>query len=121
MAGIPAGIVAGVVSNPVELVYTRMQVDAMYADGYRRNYRSFFHGLNKVIDEGVVFRGAAANGLKIAMLLSSMTTVYDFMKENCYFWLGPSWINRFVSTLVASLLGFATSMPFDTIRVRMHT
>jgi hypothetical protein len=41
MAGMAGGFVAGVVTNPVDLVFSRMQVDEMYPEGYRRNYRSF--------------------------------------------------------------------------------
>src|SRR6056300_1785329 len=73
MAGMAGGFVAGVISNPIELVFSRQQVDALYPETARRNYRSFLHGLIKATDEGVLLRGAVANGLKIGAICCSMT------------------------------------------------
>jgi hypothetical protein len=67
----------------------------------------------KVAEEGVLFRGAPANGLKLAALCASMTSVFDWIKENLYFFLGPSAINRFVGTAAAVTIGTAVSLPFD--------
>ncbi len=120
-ASLGGGLLAGVLTNPVEMVYTRMQADGMFPEGYRRNYRSFTHGLGKVLDEGVLFRGALANGLRIAALAGSMTNVFDWIKENSYFFFGPSWINRLAATAGAVATGVAVSMPFDAVRTRMHT
>jgi hypothetical protein len=121
MAGMAGGITAGVVSNPVDLVFSRMQVDEMYPEGYRRNYKSFLDGMMRACDEGVLLRGAVANGLRIGMICSSMTGVYDWCKENSYFFLGPSWINRLWATAAATIVGVTASLPFDAVRVRMHT
>ena len=121
MAGMPAGMVAGALSNPVELVFTRMQVDEMYPEGYRRNYKGVVDGLLKACDEGVLMRGAAANGLKIGFILSSMTGVFDYTKEIMYYYIGPHFLNRFVGTLVACTVGMTFSMPFDAVKTRMHT
>jgi hypothetical protein len=93
----------------------------MYPEAYRRNYKSLVDGLLKATDEGVLLRGSIANGLRLGMLCSSMTGVYDWCKENSYFFLGPSWINRLWATAVACVLGVAASLPFDAVRTRMHT
>lgn len=121
MSGLAGGFVAGVVTNPVDLVFTRQQADAMYPEGYKRNYRSFLHGMMKAADEGVLLRGSFANGIKIGALCASMTNVYDWCKENSYFFLGPSWINRFWATAAATGCGVLFSLPADAIRTRMHT
>ena len=121
MASLAGGIAAGFVSNPVDLVFTRMQADEMYPDGYRRNYKNFLDGFLKATDEGVLFRGALANSLRIGTLACSMTGVYDWCKENSYFMLGPSYINRFWATAVATIAGVLCSLPFDAIRTRLHT
>lgn len=121
MAGMAGGVVAGVVTNPVEMVFARMQADAMYHEAYRRNYSTFMQGLMKCVDEGVLLRGAAANGLKYGALCASMTNVYDLIKEQTYYWVGPSHLNRLLATTGAVALGVACSMPFDTVRLRMHT
>jgi hypothetical protein len=120
-AALFGGMVAGVLTNPIELVYTRMQADAMYPEAYRRNYTSFAQGLGKAVDEGVLLRGGMANGLRIAALCGSMTGVFDWVKENSYFFFGPSWINRLSATGAAVSVGVAVSLPFDAVRTRMHT
>lgn len=121
ITGLLGGFVGGVLCNPAELVFARMQVDEVYPEGYKRNYKHFFDGVHKAADEGVLLRGAVANGLKLSMLCATMTNVNDFCKENSYFFLGPSWINRFWATAVACSIGVATSLPFDAVRLRMHT
>lgn len=62
MAGIAGGLVAGVLTNPVEIVYARMQVEDIYPKEYRRGYTSFYDGLVKTAQEGQLFRGSIANG-----------------------------------------------------------
>jgi hypothetical protein len=120
MAGLAGGMLAGVITNPIEMVFARQQADEMYHESYRRNYKTFTQGLMKVVDEGVLLRGAAANGLKYGALCASMTNVYDLVKENTYYWLGPSFLNRLTATTVAVGLGTVCAMPFDAIRLRMH-
>lgn len=119
MAGMGGGFLAGVLSNPIDLVFTRMQVDELYPEQCRRNYRGIFDGVLRAAEEGVLLRGAAANGLRIGALCASMTNVYDWCKENSYFFLGPSWINRFWATAAAVSCGTIASLPFDAVRVRM--
>lgn len=121
IAGTLGGFVGGVVTNPVDLVFTRMQVDEMYPEGYKRNYKNFLDGLGKAADEGVLLRGSIANGLKLGMLCATITNVADFLKENTYFFLGPSWWNRWISVAAAAGIATATSLPFDAVRNRMHT
>lgn len=121
MAGLAGGLVAGVAINPIDMVFTRMQVDEMYPEAYRRNYKNVIDGLLRVCDEGALFRGALANGLRIGLLASTMTGTYDWCKENSYFFLGPSYINRLWATAAAVGVGVTASLPFDAIRTRMHT
>jgi hypothetical protein len=53
------------------------------------------------------------------MLLASMTGMHDLCKENSYYFLGPSTINRFFGTAIAVTVGTVASMPFDMIRIRL--
>lgn len=121
MAGLGGGFIAGLATNPIDLVFTRMQVDALYPEGCRRNYKNIVDGLIRATDEGVLMRGALANGLRIGAICASMTNVYDWCKENSYYWFGPSWMNRIFATTTAVAVGTIVSMPFDTIRTRLHT
>lgn len=121
MAGVAGGFLAGVLTNPFELVFTRMQVDEMYPEQCRRNYKNMADGLMRSLDEGTLLRGSVANGCKMAAICASMTNTFDWCKENSYYFWGPSWMNRFFATTVATSVGVAVSMPFDAIRTRMHT
>lgn len=90
----------------------------MYPERARRNYKHFLDGLYKVSEEGVLMRGAFANGAKIAAICASMTSIFDWCKENSYYYLGPHWLNRFWATATAVTVGTVVSMPFDMIRLR---
>jgi Mitochondrial carrier protein len=120
-AGLAGGFVAGLATNPVEIVMSRMQADEMYPVQARRNYSGFLDGLYKVSEEGVLLRGGVANGLRVGALCASMTSIFDLCKENSYFFLGPHWMNRFWATAVAVTVGTVVSMPFDMIKTRLHT
>lgn len=120
-AGVAGGVVAGLVTNPIDIVFNRMQVDEMYPERARRGYRNFLDGFYKTLEEGAIMRGSLANALKLGLLCSSMAGMFDLCKENSYFFFGPHWINRIWSTVVACLVGTLVSMPFDNIRTRLHT
>jgi len=66
-------------------------------------------------------RGASATACKMAAICSSMTSIFDWCKENSYFFLGPHWLNRFWATAAAVTVGTLVSMPFDMVRVRLQT
>jgi len=120
-AGLAGGLTAGVLSNPFEIVFTRMQADEMYPEKCRRNYKSFADGLVKVAQEGALFRGSLANGLRIAGLISAASGTYDWLKENTYYFFGPILLTRLVATTGGVAAAMALSMPFDTVRTRLHT
>jgi hypothetical protein len=98
-----------------------MQVDEMYPERARRNYGSFLEGFTKVAEEGALFRGSIAYGLKLAGLVSVGSGAYDYMKENMFFFFGPVSFNRFIGTAAGVGAAMAVSMPFDAIATRMHT
>jgi hypothetical protein len=75
----------------------------------------------RVSEEGALFRGAVANGLKLAGLVAVSTGVYDWLKENTYFFTGPISLVRFLATAGGVATAGILSMPFDTVRTRLHT
>lgn len=87
---------------------------------YNYGYQSFWDGLLKANEERILLRGAVSNGLRIALLLGSMTGLHDWMKEHSYYFLGPSHVNRLLGTILATTVGTLASMPFETIRTRLY-
>lgn len=120
-AGFLGGMVGGILSNPFEIVFTRMQADGMYPESQRRNYKGFVDGIVKVSEEGALFRGGMANGLKLGGMVFLASGILDWMKENTYYFFGPMQITRFVAVTSGVATAFVFSMPFDAIRTRLHT
>jgi hypothetical protein len=75
----------------------------------------------RVSEEGALFRGAVANGLKLGGLVAVSTGCYDWIKENAYFFFGPVSLVRVSATLAGVVTAGLLSMPFDTVRNRLHT
>lgn len=120
-AGYAGGMMGGILSNPFEIVFKRMQVDEMYPPHARRNYSSFLDGFVRCAQEGALFRGAMANGLKLGGLVSAAGGCYDWIKENMFFFFGPISLNRVVGTSVGVGVATALSMPFDAVATRLQT
>ena len=120
-AALAGGMTAGFLSNPFEIVFTRMQVDEMYPEQCRRNYKGLVDGLIKVSQEGALFRGAIANGLKLSGIVCCAAGVNDWLKENTYFFFGPMMLTRIVGTTGGVAAAQILSQPFDAVKTRMHT
>ena len=75
----------------------------------------------KVAQEGALFRGALANGMRLGGLGAVSSACYDWMKENQYFFFGPIAMVRIVSTAVGVGAAMVLSLPFDAVRTRLHT
>lgn len=120
-AGLLGGLTLGILTNPVDIVFTRMQADEMYDPRMRYNYKNFIDGLIRTSQEGALMRGAVFNGLRHGGVLAVVTPVYDWVKEQFWYIYGPTELFRLVSCLVASILATAIAHPFDSMRTRMHT
>jgi hypothetical protein len=68
-----------------------------------------------------LFRGSFAYGIKLAGLVSIGAGVYDWIKENMFFFFGPITMNRFVGTAGGVAAAMLVSMPADAVATRMHT
>lgn len=62
-----------------------------------------------------------ANGLKLGGIVCLASGILDWMKENTYYFFGPMYLTRLVAITSGVATAFALSMPFDTIRTRLHT
>ena len=94
----------------------------MYPDVAKRNYKGFIDGLIKVSEEGALFRGAFANGCKLGAMVSCASGCLDYMKENTFYFFGPmKTLLRLITCGTGAAVAMTLSMPFDTVRNRMHT
>jgi hypothetical protein len=114
------GFAVGVAVNPFEIVYTRQVTDSILPAQTRRNYTSFLNGLLRVNSEGALFRGAVANGISVGLLLGSLSSFYDYLKEYYYYFFGPTHWLRPMILVPTSLLACLVSLPFDNIKTRFH-
>jgi solute carrier family 25 (mitochondrial oxoglutarate transporter), member 11 len=120
LASFLGGFCAGVINNPIDIVYNRQAADALLPDNLKKQYRGFFDGLTKIHMEGSLMRGAVASGLASGALLASMSNFYDFLKEYFYWFFGPtSWLRPLILVPTAAL-GTLCYLPFDNIKVRLH-
>lgn len=78
-------------------------------------------GIVKVTQEGALFRGALANGLKLGGMVCLASGIMDFMKENTYYFFGPIALTRIVGVTSGVATAMVLSMPFDAIKTRLHT
>lgn len=120
-AGMAGGLAGGFLCNPFQIVFSRMQVDEMYPERARRNYKGFIDGFIKTANEGALFRGSLATGLKLGGLVALGSSWYDTTKEYMFYFFGPISANRFIGTAVGCLVAMLFSYPFDTIATRLHT
>lgn len=75
-----SGIVSSSVGIPMELINTRMQMDRVIKDKYKRKYRNVFHGLYRVWkDEGVtgLYTGGSYSLARGALMAIGQNAVYD--------------------------------------------
>lgn len=93
----------------------------MYPQQCRRNYKGFIDGFTKCAEEGALFRGSVAHGLKFAGLVSVASGCYDYIKENMFFFFGPISALRLLGTAAGCGAATLLSMPFDTVATRLHT
>ena len=91
----------------------------MYPERARRNYKSFIDGFIKASEEGALFRGALANGLKLGGMVAVASGCYDYMKENMFYFFGPITLNRIVGTSAGVIAATLLSMPFDAVATRL--
>lgn len=120
LASFLGGFFAGVVNNPIDLVYNRQAADALLPNHLKRGYTSFFDGLSKAHLEGSLMRGSVASGVASGVLLASMSNFYDYLKEYLYWFFGPTEWLRPLILIPTAALGTFCYLPFDNVKVRMH-
>ena len=114
------GFAVGVLINPVDIVYSRQAADALIPKNGRRNYTTFFNGINSVANEKALFRGALSGGLSFGTLMAATPHLYDYLKEYLFFFFGPTNWLRPLCLSTTLLIGSIISLPLDNIKTRLH-
>lgn len=120
VANFSAGFIAGVIANPIDIVYSRQAADELLPKHARRNYKSFLDGILRLNAEGILLRGAVASGLSYGLLMGSMSSLYDYLKEYLFFFFGAAQWLRPLTLVPTALFGAYVSLPFDNIKIRLH-
>jgi len=121
IAGI-AGATGAIVSNPFELINTRIIADGAIYKPHRRNYESFSDAYQKISKGGnrALYKGGLANVIRTVALNVSLTGPYDYLKEKMYITFGDADLfNHHISLIWATFWGTLAVLPFENVRVRM--
>ncbi|SPP77305.1 mitochondrial dicarboxylate carrier [Drosophila guanche] len=123
-----AGVVAGCVGIPSELVNIRMHVDRALPERKRRNYRNVFHGLYTVArNEGwtSLYHGGSYSCARAALITIGQNAVYDQAKMNYMHYLElthDSKLLHVISSVSAALLCGPLVQPIEILKtLRMTT
>ncbi|WWD17577.1 hypothetical protein CI109_102018 [Kwoniella shandongensis] len=124
--GAIAGLVAGAVGAPGDLVMVRMSADGIKSPEQRLNYPSALHGIYRIArDEGLskVFRGFGATCLRNVILNASQLPCYDVVKARL---LRTGYIDDGIPLhLLTSAIGGTISVtlcaPVDVMKSRIQS
>ena len=125
MCGATAGGVASILGVPSEVSLVRMSADQKLPvdDPGRRNYSSVIDALTRVAKEegvGQLWEGAAPTVARAVLLNAGQLAVYSQAKGEVDK-MGLTGIpNKFVSSLLASLVAVALSCPADVLKSNMQ-
>ncbi|CAH0387866.1 unnamed protein product [Bemisia tabaci] len=123
--GMFAGCCGAFVGNPAELALVRMTADGRLPAAERRNYRSVFHALIKIItEEGVLtlWRGAIPTMGRAMVVNGAQLASYSQAKEIL---LGTGYFKEnitlhFTGSMISGLISTAASMPVDIVKTRIQ-
>lgn len=125
IAGLTAGAIGALVGTPAEVALIRMMADGRLAPERRRNYRSVFDALFRIVrEEGVLtlWRGALPTVGRAALLNMAQLGTYSQAKEMI---LNTGLIGDHLGThmLASTLSGFAAtcvSLPLDNAKTKLQ-
>ena len=121
-ASLTVGGLAAFVVNPFDVVLVRCWADVKRPINERRNYKNVFNGIARITkEEGIttLWRAATPNigraiGLNLGMMVS-----YQELKERLQPYLGDTFKNHFISSMVAGICGTTLALPFDNVKVKI--
>lgn len=118
-----AGGIAALVANPADLILIRIQADGTLPENQRRNYRNVFDGFMRIKkEEGVLslWRGAFPTIQRACIINLAMLAPFEEFKERLRNVIKNAGTRTIVSSMLASLLGSFTSLPFDNSKTKIQ-
>lgn len=122
LASLSVGALAAFVVNPFDVVLVRCWADVKRPVNERRNYKNVFNGILRIFrEEGIttLWRAATPNIGRAVGLNLGMMVPYQELKERLEPYLGDTYKNKFLSSVVAGLCGTTLALPFDNIKVKI--
>ncbi|XP_052626004.1 mitochondrial uncoupling protein 5 isoform X3 [Lactuca sativa] len=123
-AGLIAGGIGAAVGNPADVAMVRMQADGRVPPAERRNYKSVFDAISRMVkNEGIgsLWRGSSLTVNRAMLVTASQLASYDQMKETI---LNRGWMKDGLGTHVTASFGagFVAALmtnPVDVIKTRV--
>lgn len=122
LAGFAGGL-AAIVSNPLELINTRIQGDGAVYLPNRRNYANSAEAWGALQNEGqrAILKGSVANVFRAIALNVSQTGPYDMLREKLWITFGDAdTFNHNLALLFSSGVSTLVTQPFDIVRTRLY-
>lgn len=126
-AGITTGSTAALVSNPLDLMKTRMQAQASGPNasvGYQHSFSGVAHGFRSLFqNEGVLglWKGISPSVARLALGSSGQLASYSHIKENALakgYTDGP--LLHICTSFISVVFGVTAMNPLDVIRTRLY-
>lgn len=122
LASVTVGAFGAFLVNPFDVVMVRSWADVKLAPQHRKNYNNIFNGVARIAkEEGIktLWRASTPNILRAVGLNLGMMTSYQELKERLKPYLGDTFTNQAISSIVAGLCGTLLALPFDNIKVKL--
>ncbi len=123
MGALATGAIAMTVIMPLDIVYVRYQAENVLPKEQRRGYTSVFNALSRIVkEEGVaqLWRGlnpTVARGMAAGI---GMMVPYEKCKAFLARYLGYTYLNYMISSMIAGVGVTCCGLPFDNVKVRLQ-
>ena len=118
-----AGGIAAFVSNPADLILVRIQADGTLPKEQRRNYKNVFDGIFRVVkEEGFtkLWRGCTPTIARACTINLALLAPFEEFKHRLKNTIANVHARTIVSSLMASFIGSAASLPLDNAKTKLQ-
>lgn len=123
ISSIFAGGIAAFIANPADLILIRMQSDGTLPPEQRRNYKNVFEGLSRITkEEGFtkLWRGCTPTVVRAMIMNLALLAPFEEFKLRLKNTIKDTQTRTFVSSMIASFIGCAASLPFDNSKTKLQ-